>query len=1108
MKVVKIILLTASGFSGFASALYANSSSSPSAEEIENGYVNTLNASASLGTVSGYMSAADGTLAAVLASSYSPINSTKVGDAVKGSLNMGIGLSFYAVNATLANFPFITKLQGYLLQAQTKYPDSLQASGHSLQEMLYTAFMYIAGSSTNDADYWSAMGQGVASNQNIFDVILAQNYNFMFPIASFTKDSIRKAIVCGVNLTLAQIMSQPNTPPDNIIKFYSYYLAAQNKVPNAFDFDSSAITKEKIYCGLLMCAGASTTFDSFWRILSGGTSAGKNILDTILVQAYASQNRPLLVTSLTAAFNKGISLAATPADVLRFYTYLQQGYTILNSVFGAILEQIYIRLLQCAAMIQNASTIDIFWKAVSTVTVGNIQEYIVFDVILASNYTPKQENRTAIARAIFNALDRGVNLVIVDVTTPSTFDNLKKLQCYLTKVLGSSYNIPIPDIDTVRSRLGNNTLTGFLKYIALNSQITTFDIFVKVITDQEIIAYYTGRNTGLNISDSILGETTYIPETNALDIVSALARGASLATTQDDFVKIQNYLIAVRAKFTSIDISPANQALEKNISIKLYAVKEDLQFEAILELLRKALTISTLTTANKEFLINSFNQAFKIAISIATITQCDILNTMLTSNVPTWLSPSVANLQQVITARKTALQETGTQTQLIANLTTAASANKLSDITQYLTPAIAITTPLAANVSNLTTAFTNAFNHAISLASSAPDITTLTNCLPPAQGSYLSGLRTNLAAALTTKQQQLQNASDTTAKAAQETKLITDLKAATIFAALLPLLTTALAPTYTPTNATDITSSVVTAFNTAVTVATSLPELTQLSNLLTTSPAYISSNVQLFNTAITARQQQLQGTNNATTETTIIATLKSSTASLNTLLSNLDTVLAATYQPSNLTNLKAAVIAGITRAITLITTSNYTTGQPKITNYLSSATPKYLTTAQKTSLSTSLATKIKSIRTSLISSFTGKITSFTSAVTTAIATRTTPAATLAQRQTRLTSAIQDAATIIDAHTQLAPSTSELALANLRSAYTSFNASIIKLIQEQGFIKKTVSGQTITYTLAYNATAAEPKTSLKKVLNFMNTTSFPQLSSTQKNIITAINASIA
>ncbi len=257
-------------------------------------------------------------------------------------------------------------------------------------------------------------------------------------------------------------------------------------------------------------------------------------------------------------------------------------------------------------------------------------------------------------------------------------------------------------------------------------------------------------------------------------------------------------------------------------------------------------------------------------------------------------------------------------------------------------------------------------------------------------------------------------------------------------------------------------------------------------------------------------QKQSQATKLAATELdTIITTLNSRTAPLTALFSCLDRALALNYQQGDIpTTLKAAIPNGIARAITLITPDNYTTAQSKITGYITSVTSRYISESAAAPLRNSLATKIKSVRSLVIASLITTIQSFKTAVTTALAMQAYTPATVAQRQAKMTKLIKTAADIIDMHTQLAPSTTEFAQANLGDDYTSFNDSVIKLIQDQGFIEKTTSGKTDTYALAYNATAAEPKTSLTEVLNFMSTPPiFPQLTPDQKAIIDAIKSSI-
>lgn len=513
---------------------------------------------------------------------------------------------------------------------------------------------------------------------------------------------------------------------------------------------------------------------------------------------------------------------------------------------------------------------------------------------------------------------------------------------------------------------------------------------------------------------------------------------------------------------------------------------------------------------------DAFNRAISLAASNADITKLNECLPPTTGALNIYRSP----LTQALNAQL-GIINAKSETTLIANLNavTASSqfsdSEKFTDITILLTQMLKFSTITSVNTTNFVNAFVNAFGIALSIATLAKcDV--LSAMLTSNAPSWLSSNVTSLQQAIVDRKTKLQ-------KIDTETKIISGLKAVTTFEIRLQLLTAVLAPTYVPVNATELANTVVTAFTTAITAAKSLEELSQLGNLLKTPPAYISNNTTALSSALTQKQQQLQAatdaaaketklitdlksaTSTVANESTIIATLKSTKTNVTTLFSTLDTVLASTYKPGNLTNIKAAVLAGITRAIALITTSNYTTAQPKITNYISSATPQYLTAAQKASLSNSLKKRITSIRSSLSSAFISKVTSFISATTTAIATRTTPAATLAQRQAKLTSAIRKAAEVIDAHTQFAPSTSEQA--KLKSYYTKFNAAIVKLIQDQGFIKKTVSGKTATYALAYGATATEPKASIKKVLNFMSTTSFPQLGTAQKNIITSINASI-
>jgi hypothetical protein len=1382
-------------------------------------------------------------------------NPSTVWDAIYKSLQHGATLAFLATDGSNYTLSDITMLQSRLTEATNKHVDSRSSTIQYALYLVFLKISLTAVN-LNDflTDIQYGVPTGSPSGTTIFDLTMNNLPGYgpiIENIQNNPQDIFARALIHGIDLISIPSNTGFTDTVTKLSQLQNLFTTAQSKYNTMFN--NYPGTQEKIYCKFLYIASTSTTgiisIDTFWSILSNVVPAGKNVFDIVLNASYTPVNQSNLVSVLIAAFNNGIVLASAATDLNRFQSYLNQAKTKYSGIdFSSVQQALDIKKAPYTetpliAQLQAVTTATIFKDitdilnnalALTTVTTANSTNLVTlfsqaFKIAITKATQDQLKTLSSLLTNVPAWLSSSTNSLmqsiselplIANLTTAATATKLSDITPFLTNAIQitSPLTENVSNLTAAFAMAFTNALTLTTNTTDINTLVaclppaqgsylsTAYTPINRHLKDVQLVINLTNAASATKLGDITPFLTQAVQMTFPLDnmptlFTNAFSRAISLATSKTDIDLLKTYLPPTQGNYLSTLFTPLNNALsdkqnsfsETNLITQLNAVTTATIFKDITDILNNALALTTVTTANSTNLVNAFSQAFKIAISIATLAQCDTLNSMLANTIPTWLSPSVASLQQAITARKTALQEADTETQLIANLPTAASATKLGDITKYLTQAIAITTPLAANVSNLTTLFTNAFNHAvgitvsnddittlasclppaqgsylsalytqlnnaltdrknalpeddvikklnsakaapqfdeiitlikpalglttvtaankdtiinlfvnainiaitkatldqlntlnsllatvpswlstsvdslkqsisaqqadltliinltnafsapklsditpyltqaapltypidnlttaftnafnraISLASSATDISTLTNCLPPAQGGYLSGLRTNLANALATKQQQLQDASDAAAKAAQETKLIADLKAATIFAALLPLLTTALAPTYTPINATDLTSTVATAFNTAVTAAASLAELTQLSNLLKTPPTYISSNVQSFNTAITtrqqqlqdasnaaakaaqetkliadlkaattsaallpllttalaptytpinatdltstvatafntavtaaasladltslsnllktpptyissniqsfntaitARQQQLQPANNATTETTIITALKASRTSLDALFSNLDIVIAATYQPINLTNLKAAVFAGITRSITLITTSNYITVQTKIATYISNATPKYLTTAQKTSLTTSLATKIKSIRTSLISPFTSKITSFTSVVTTAIATRTTPAAVLAQRQEKLTKAIQAAATIIDTHTQLAPSTTELAQTTLRSAYTSFNTSIIKLIQDQGFIKKTGSGQNTTYTLAYNATVAEPKTSLKKVLTFMSSTNFPQLSSAQKNIITAINASIA
>jgi hypothetical protein len=315
------------------------------------------------------------------------------------------------------------------------------------------------------------------------------------------------------------------------------------------------------------------------------------------------------------------------------------------------------------------------------------------------------------------------------------------------------------------------------------------------------------------------------------------------------------------------------------------------------------------------------------------------------------------------------------------------------------------------------------------------------------------------------------------------------------------------APTQENTN--ELKTTLISAFNHAVGLAANSTDINTLKPILDTmqKSAYLNDSWAAMNSAWSQRQQQLQDST-GTEEANLIKTLNATTTPLATIYTSLDKVLAATYQPTNLPNLKTAVFNGINNAIKLITTTNYSTAQSKIAGYITKAGSKYtIDTATLTkNLSARISTITKSIRTSAINAFTSKVSSFSSAAKTALATKATSTSLLAQRRSRLTTAIQSAATVIDAHTLLKPTATELAQTTLKNAYVTFNDTVIKLLSDSGLIKKTLRSGKNYYTLAYNATAKEPKTSLKKVLTAMKS-GFPLLSTTQKNMIAAINANI-
>ncbi|MFA5306616.1 MAG: hypothetical protein WC365_04145 [Candidatus Babeliales bacterium] len=1545
MKIVKIMVLLLIGIYGTSSMLYTNTGSNPpstlsASQMICEQVGETLKATTwnSYLTVTYYGETYD-TIKSLLYPNivdnrYLQSNEQPtLWENLYQSFQHGAALAF--LNYQSVKRADIELFQLCLTSAQSKHPD---ARYDSIQYTLYLTYLYIATLADNLTDYWSALRYGIPSGSSSGTTILDLTINNpagRTTVASFPNRAwiqgepqiiFANALRHGIDLTFkpenfidANVFQKPGDVETltALSKFQNLLTIVKNIDPS---LAGDTEIQEKFYTGYLSLASNSNitkSIDTFWTMLSQSVPAGKNIFDIVLRKEYTPYNETTLTAAIYAALQRGISLATLkpPAtnNLSKFQSYIIiTAGRFTDNKYSA--QNTYVQNFMFSAGISyintGVSTVDEFWSILQNCAP---QGKTILDIVLDPyyDYITIANVGTDLSQMFQKIASFTLNL-----------DDLKRIQAYFTQALKKYASAFAATKIATQEKLA-------LKSFSILSTDTT------ITTATSLISSLGSDSSNKNYLDLVLASDYVVQNQIALKsaLITFFTRYAQILTAQDDIALLQSYLTKAKSKL-GLDTAAIQNTLDLTLIVRLNAIKSQTPFDSGIKQLTQALALTAPVAANITNLVNAFGEAFDTATSMATLAQCDTLNSLLTT-VPTWLSSSVTRLKKTISDRKAELQGSDTEAQLITNLTAAASATKLSDITAYLTNAAAITTPRVENASTLSTAFSNAFKHAVDIAANLTDLTTLKPILdttqtrtylnnvwttlntaytqkqqqlkaasdaaaattaaataeqqlianlkaattfaallpllttalastytpvnekelasnvvnaftvainaavsldnsnqlstllktapgyftsnvatlaqtlatkqqqlkaasdaaaaaaaattaeqqlianlktattfaallpllttalastyipvnateltstvaaafttainaaatldnitqlsnllkaPPtyftsnvttltsaiaqkqqqlktasdtaaaaaaattAEQQLIANLKTattfaallpllttalastyipvnatelvstvaaafttainaastldnitqlsnllkappsyftsnvatltsaiaqkqqqlktasdtaaaaaaaataeqqlianlkaattfsallpllttalastyipvnatelastvaaafttainiatsteltqlsnllkapptyftsnvaTLTSAITQKQQQLKTASDTaaaaTAAATAEQQLIANLKAATTFAALLPLLTTALASTYTPINATNFVSAVASAFTTAINTATSLDNITQLSNLLKAPPTYFTSNVATLTAALTTKQQQLQATNTAAAETTIIATLKSTKTTLDTLFSTFDTVLASTYKPISLSTLKAAMLTGLTRTIALITAANYATDQSKITSYISRATPKYITTAQKTSLSKILATKIKSIRTSLISAFVSKINSFKTAAAAAITTKTKPATVLTQRQTKFTSAFQAAAAIIDAYVQLAPSTSELALSNLKSAFTNFNASIIKLIQDQGFIKKSTSGKTTTYKLAYNATAAEPKASLKKVLTFMGTTKFPQLTTAQKNIIISINASI-
>ena len=335
-------MLTLVGMGVFTVGLHADSSSNPTPEQIAaneakgqatclSQLASTLNATtwASYLTISG-MNISDLLYNSMIVTVYPNLNA--VWEAVYNSLKHGAALAFLAVSqsGTYA-LGDITRFQARLTEAKGKHPDDSRLN--DIQYTLYLTFLYIATSASTTTDFWQDIKYGVPSTSpsgtTIFDLVINNLPGVNTIVATKASGDLitgnpmsifLEALIHGTDLAIAAKDLQ------SLTRLQSYFTTAKNQY-NAVS-RACPVMQENFYCVFLNIAGSSaSSLDNFWTILSTGTPSGKNIFDMVLDQGYTPQNKPLVIASLTAAFNKGIELSTILEDFNKLQNYLNLAQT-------------------------------------------------------------------------------------------------------------------------------------------------------------------------------------------------------------------------------------------------------------------------------------------------------------------------------------------------------------------------------------------------------------------------------------------------------------------------------------------------------------------------------------------------------------------------------------------------------------------------------------------------------------------------------------------------------------------------------------------------------------------------------------------------------------
>jgi uncharacterized protein YgfB (UPF0149 family) len=567
----------------------------------------------------------------------------------------------------------------------------------------------------------------------------------------------------------------------------------------------------------------------------------------------------------------------------------------------------------------------------SATTLDTIYSYL--DTVLANSYTPI--NSSTLGSAVIVAISNAIDFM--------TFYNYLTVQPKLTSYITAATS-KFPNQASILSSIST----------AVTTKVTSITSFLNEETLISNLKYAAQAATPLDNLYSYLGYAlapSYTPA-NASSVGAAIATALTYAITlitSSNYSTVQPklaaYITTATSKYTGTNFSSISTALTNKQQQLQAAAQEtklivDLRtattFAALLSLLTTALA-STYTPVNATELTSTVAAAFTAAINAAAsldnITQLSNLlkapPTYFTSNVTT-LTQTLTTKQQQLKAASDAAAAATAEQQLIANLKTATT---FAALLPLLTTALASTYTTPINATNFVSAVASAFTTAINTAASLDNIIQLSNLLK-AHPTYFTSNVAMLTSAITQKQQQLKAASDAAAAAAAATtaeqQLIANLKAATTFAALLPLLTTALASTYTPVNATELASTVAAAFTVAINAAASLDNITQLSNLLKAPPTYFTSNVTTLTSAIAQKQQQLKSASDAaaaaaaatTAEQQLIANLKAATtfAAIKNIIND---ILAYSPSSTNLTALGTTLLTAFNKAVTLVQPTDY-----------------------------------------------------------------------------------------------------------------------------------------------------------------------------------------